>query len=362
MRPPDRRTVFVGTGSHIPTRRVPNETFLDLQFYLDYGKPCDLADTPKIIDKFRDITAISERRWVDDGVVTSDIATDAAAKALAGSGIDPETLDYVIVAHNFGDVRSDNRRTDLVPSLAARVKQRLAIANPACVAYDLPFGCPGWLQAVIHADYFLRSGDADRALVVGAETLSRVSDPHDRDSMIYADGAGAAVLEARVAPEPIGILAHATRSDTIEHARLLWMGTSYAPDFGDERLFLKMHGRKLYEYALATVPGVVKESLDRAGLPLGAVSKVLLHQANDKMDDAILKRLFRLCGVSEIPEGILPMTISWLGNSSVATIPTLLDLITRGRLEGHALRSGDVVIMASVGAGMNVNSVVYRCP
>jgi 3-oxoacyl-[acyl-carrier-protein] synthase-3 len=362
MRPPDRRTVFIGTGSHIPARRVPNETFLDLQFYFDYGKPCDLADNPKIIDKFREITAISERRWVDDGVVTSDIATDAAAKALAASGIDPETLDYVIVAHNFGDVRSDNRRTDLVPSLAARVKQRLAIANPACVAYDLPFGCPGWLQAVIHADYFLSSGDADRALVVGAETLSRVSDPHDRDSMIYADGAGAAVLEARVSPEPVGILAHATRSDTLEHARLLWMGTSYAPEFDDERLFLKMHGRRLYEYALNTVPGVVKASLDRAGLPLGAVRKVLLHQANDKMDDAILKRLFRLCGVAEIPDGILPMTISWLGNSSVATVPTLLDLITRGQLEGHVLQAGDAVIMASVGAGMNINSVVYRCP
>jgi len=365
MRPmtrPDRRSVFIGTGSHIPARRVPNEDFLGFQFYVDYGSPCDIADTPKIIDKFREITAISERRWVDDGVVTSDIATDAAAKAIAASGIDPETLDYVIVAHNFGDVRSDNRRTDLVPSLAARVKQALAIANPACVAYDLPFGCPGWLQAVIQADYYLRSGDASRALVVGAETLSRVSDPHDRDSMIYADGAGAAVLEARAVDAPVGILAHATRSDTIDHARLLWMGTSYDPGFGDDRLFLKMHGRKLYEYALATVPGVVKESLDRAGLGLGDVRKVLLHQANDKMDDAILKRLFRLCGVSEIPDGILPMTISWLGNSSVATVPTLLDLIWREQLEGHRLSAGDVVILASVGAGMNINSVVYRCP
>jgi 3-oxoacyl-[acyl-carrier-protein] synthase-3 len=123
-----------------------------------------------------------------------------------------------------------------------------------------------------------------------------------------------------------------------------------------------MHGRKLYEYALATVPGVVKESLDRAGLGLGDVRKVLLHQANDKMDDAILKRLFRLYGEPEIPAGILPMTISWLGNSSVATVPTLLDLIWREQLEGHRLSAGDVVVLASVGAGMNINSVVYRCP
>ena len=105
--------------------------------------------------------------------------------------VDPETLDYVIVAHNFGDVQADRLRLDFCPTLAARIKERLRIKNPSCVAYDLPFGCPGWLQAVIQADYFLRSSDAARALIVGAETLSRVSDPHDRDSMIYADGAGA---------------------------------------------------------------------------------------------------------------------------------------------------------------------------
>ena len=92
--------------------------------------------------------------------MTSDIAALAARDALDAAGLDPEALDYVIVAHNFGDVAADNRRSDLVPSLAARVKALLGIQNPAAVAYDLPFGCPGWLQGVIQADYFLRSGDA----------------------------------------------------------------------------------------------------------------------------------------------------------------------------------------------------------
>jgi 3-oxoacyl-[acyl-carrier-protein] synthase-3 len=246
--------------------------------------------------------------------------------------------------------------------LAARIKETLGIQNPSCVAYDLPFGCPGWLQAVIQADYFLRSGDATRALIVGAETLSRVSDPHDRDSMIYADGAGAAVLEATEAEEPVGILSHATRSDTIEHARLLWMGPSYDPEHPDDRLFLKMYGRRLYEYALQTVPGVVRESLNRAGLTLTDVVKVLLHQANAKMDHAILKRLFRLYEVEEIPSRIMPMTISWLGNSSVATLPTLFDLMRRDALDGQGFCSGDIVVFASVGAGMNINSLVYRYP
>jgi len=358
-----RCTVITGTGSSIPERRVPNQDFLATDFYLDYGQPCDRAENPKIVEKFHQITEISERRWVDEGVVASDIALAAAVRAVESADIDPETLDYIVVAHNFGDVRADSLRTDLVPSLAARVKQGLAIANPFCIAYDLPFGCPGWVQALIQADYFLRSGDAHRALIVGADTLSRVSDPHDRDSMIYSDGAGAAVLEARPVNRPVGVLAHAARSDTLEHARLLWMGPSYAAGAdGGGRLYLKMYGRKLYEYALNTVPGVVKESLDRAGLQLGDVAKVLLHQANAKMDEAILKRLLRLYGISEAPEGIMPMTISWLGNSSVATVPTLLDLICRRKLDGHIIESGDVVVLASVGAGMNVNSVVYRWP
>jgi 3-oxoacyl-[acyl-carrier-protein] synthase III len=355
-------SVIVGTGSYCPTRRVLNQDFLEHRLFGDYGKPLDPADNPKIISKFEEVTGIAERRYVSDDLVASDIATEAAENALAGSGIDRETLDYLIVAHNFGDVRSGNPRSDFVPTLAARVKRRLGIANPLCIAYDLPFGCPGWLQAVIQADYFLRSGDAKRALVIGTETLSRVSDPHDRDSLIYSDGAGAAVLEARPSPERVGILAHAARSDAIDHERLMWMGKSYDPEFPDDRLFLKMHGRQLYEYALTTLPGVVRQSLDKAGLTLCDVKKVLIHQANAKMDEAILKRLFKLYGVEAIPEGLMPMTIARLGNNSVATLPTLLDMITRGKMPDQRLGSGDLVVFASIGAGMNINSVVYLCP
>lgn len=355
-----RRSVIIGTGSDLPPRRVPNESFLESRFFADYGAPIDPAENSTVVAKFREITEITERRWAADDQVASDLGLEAARRALEAAAIDPESLGAIVFAHNFGDVRADNRRCDFCPSLAARVKQRLGIANPECVAWDLPFGCPGWLQGVIQVDAFMRAGDLSRALVVGAETLSRISDPHDRDSMIYADGAGAAVLEAREAADRVGVLAHAVRSDTVDHARLLWMGESYEPGRDDGTLYLKMHGRKLYNYALSTVPGVVKQSLDRAGLGLGDVAKVFLHQANAKMDDAILSRLFKLYGVEEIPPGIMPMTISWLGNSSVATVPTLLDLVVRGELEGQRLAPGDLIILASVGAGMNINSVVYR--
>ena len=355
-----RRTVIAGTGSFIPRRRVSNDEFLDNRFFIDYDQPIDRADNRKTVERFEEITEIAERRYADDDQVASDLGTLASEKAIQSAGIDPESLDYIIFAHNFGDVLAANRRCDFCPSLAARVKQHLGIANPECIAYDLPFGCPGWVQGVIQADYFLRSGDASRALVIGGETLSRISDPHDRDSMIYSDGAGATVLEARETDNEIGVLAHAARSDTVDHARLLWMGESYDRSNADETLYLKMYGRKLYNYALSNVPGLVKKSLDRAGLGLKDVKKVFLHQANAKMDDAILKRLFKLYEVGEIPEGIMPMSISWLGNSSVATVPTLVDMVARGELNGQRVDPGDAVVMASVGAGMNINSVVYR--
>ena len=355
------RTTIVGTGSYIPEQVVPNSAFLDHEFYDANGKRIDRA-THEIIDKFQAITGINARQYVNDDQCASDIAHLAAVDALSSSGCDPESLDYIIVAHNFGDVAVDNRRSDMVPTLAARVKQRLEIRNPSTIAYDLPFGCAGWLQAVIQADYYIKSGDAKRALVIGAETLSRVSDPHDRDSMIYADGAGACLLEGVATTDPVGILAHCVRSDTLEAAQLLRLGPSYNPAFNGTDLFLKMDGHKLYEYALRFVPQVVKECIVKAGLDLSDVSKILIHQANAKMDEAILERIYRLFGTDPAPEMVMPMTISWLGNSSVATIPTLLDLLMKEKLEHQRLKSGQRIVLAAVGAGMSINTVAYALP
>lgn len=355
------RTVITATGSYLPTRTVRNADFGKSEFFDAAGRRYERS-TPEIIDKFEQITGIGERRYVTDDLVTSDIAYLAAADALESAGVDAESLDHVVVAHNFGDVRADNRRSDLVPSLAARVKQRLGIKTPRAICYDLPFGCPGWLQGVIQVDSFIASGAVKKALVIGAEVLSRVCDPHDRDSMIYADGAGAVVLEAVPDDRPVGVLSCEVRSDTLEHAQLLSMGRSCNPDYPDESLFLRMNGHKLYEYALRTVPQVIRDALDKAGVVLDDVRKMFLHQANEKMDDAIVRRLCKLCGLPMVDEGIVPMTISWLGNSSVATLPTLLDLILKRRLPGHAVDSGDLVVFASVGAGMNANAMVYRMP
>jgi 3-oxoacyl-[acyl-carrier-protein] synthase-3 len=353
------RSVITATGSHIPTVRVPNEHFLGHDFRGSDQKTIEKSNAD-ILKQFEAITTIRERRYVPDDLDTSDIAFDAAQKALQSSNIDPEQLDGIIVAHNFGDVRPGSQRLDLVPSLAARVKAKLEIKNPFCPAWDLIFGCPGWLQGVIVADQMIRAGDAKRVMVIGADTLSRISDPHDRDSLIYADGAGAVIVEGRDTND--GVLSRVSRSDTLEHSGMLFMGASYNPEAFLEALFLKMEGRKLYKYALNHVAGAVKEALDRAGVHLRDVKKVLIHQANGKMDEAILDAVFDLYDAGKPPHDIMPMTISWLGNSSVATVPTMLDLILRGELEGHAINAGDVIVFASVGAGMHINAVVYRWP
>lgn len=351
-------SVITGTGKYIPERRIANEDFLTHEFYEKDRLKIDKTNQ-EIIDKFLEITTIAERRYVSDDLTTSDIAYFAAIDAIKTANIDKEELDHIIVAHNFGDIKKNNRQLDIVPTLAARVKHKLKIKNPNCIAYDLPFGCPGWLQAVIQADYYIKSGDNKKVLVIGADVLSRISDPHDRDGMIYADGAGAVILEAKKSDTPIGILAHKTRSDTLIYSKMLFMGKSYNDDDNGD-FFLKMNGRRLYQYALETVPAVIKESLEKCNILPNEINKILIHQANGKMDDAILKRFFKLYDLDDIPKDIMPMTISWLGNSSVASVPTLLDLILKDELKPHKINKGDTLVFASVGAGMNINAMVYK--
>lgn len=315
---------------------------------------------PVVLQQFEALTGIQQRRYAQPQQLASELGYLPAQEALTSGAIDAETLDYLIVAHNFGDVALGSNRVDQVPCLAARIKARLAIKNPHCVAYDLAFGCPGWLEALIQANCYIRSGDAKRCLIIGTETLSRVVDPHDRDSLLFSDGSGALVLQA--APEGAGgVLAHHTQTHAHEYASLFWLGASYGPEqAGSGDRYMKMNGRKLYEFALRSVPVVIKTVLDKAGLELSAVKKVLLHQANQKMNVAMAERLFQLYGYARPSPDVMPMTIAWLGNSSVATLPTLLDLLRKSQLGPHRLDEGDTVVLASVGAGMNINAVVYQ--
>jgi 3-oxoacyl-[acyl-carrier-protein] synthase-3 len=354
---------ITGTGSYIPETIVKNQDFESNEFLNSDGSSFK-HENPVIIQKFKAITGIGERRYVADNLKTSDIAFLAAEKAITNAGIDKEDLDYIILAHNFGDVTHGQSQGDTLPSLATRVKHQLGIKNPKCVAYDLIFGCPGWIEGVIQANAFIKSGIAKKCLVIGAETLSRIVDPYDRDSMIYSDGAGATIIEAK--NDSGQILSHASATYANDEAYFLHFGKSFKNSTEttstcnqEDRKYIKMYGRKIYEFAVTNVPQAMSDCLKDSGVAISEVKKIFIHQANEKMDEAIVKRFYASYDMA-MPQGIMPMNIGKLGNSSVATVPTLLDMVRNGKLENQSIKEGDVVIFASVGAGMNINAIVYK--
>lgn len=353
-----RRTRITGTGSYVPSHVLSNEDFHQNVFYTSDSVVIDRP--PEIISrKFQEITGIRQRRWADDDMETSDLAYLAASEAIKDSRIDQESIDQIICAHNFGDIQHGTIQSDAVPSLASRVKHKLGIKDPNCVAYDILFGCPGWVQGVIQADAFFKAGMANSAVVIGAETLSRVIDPHDRDSMLFSDGAGATVLQYESKGDS-GILSTASASFTGDEVDYLYMEKSYKPNADPHVKYMKMKGRKVYEFALRHVPTAMKLCLDRAEVHISDIKKIFIHQANEKLDEAVVQRLYKLYGIREVPEDIMPMSVHEWGNSSVATVPTLYDVVRKGQKSGHSISDGDLVLFASVGAGMNVNAICYR--
>jgi 3-oxoacyl-[acyl-carrier-protein] synthase-3 len=347
---------ITGIGSYIPEKKVSNSDFGNHVFLNEDGSPFGYANDV-VIKKFRSITGIDSRRYAEDHLNSSDLAFAASKKAIENANIDPETIDYIIFAHNFGDVKLGTTQSDMLPSLATRVKNKLQIKNPKCVAFDLLFGCPGWIEGVLQTNALIKSGMAQRCLVIGSETLSRVVDDHDRDSMIYSDGAGAAIIEA--SDDDAGLLAYESGTYALDEANYLYFGKSYNTDLEEDTRYIKMHGRKIYEFALTTVPAAMKSCLDKSGIEIDDVKKILIHQANEKMDEAIINRFYKLFD-RPVPQDIMPMSISELGNSSVATVPTLFDLLIHGKIKNQSIQKGDVLLFASVGAGMNVNAFVYR--
>lgn len=352
------KSKIIGVGNYIPSETITN-LFFDKHIFLNEQGENLKEDNSVITSKLKKITGIEERRYASNDQVTSDLGFIAAKNAIENSKIDPETLDYIIFAHNFGDIKSGTIQSDAVPSLASRVKHLLQIKNNFCVGYDLLFGCPGWIEGVIQANAFIKSGIAKRCLVIGAETLSRVTDPHDRDSMIYADGAGAVILEANEDDDDSGIKSHVSASHTYKEKDFLNFGKSYNNDNCPDTRYIKMDGRKIYEFALVNVPEAMKKCFDQSGYSIDQLDKIIIHQANEKMDEAIVNRFYQLYDTPP-PADIMPMVISKLGNSSVATIPSLLTMILNNELPSHSIKKNNIVLFASVGAGMNINAFVYK--
>lgn len=356
----NKNIVITGTGSYIPPVVVTNQDFAKNKFY-DTGGVQFETSHEEIAQKFQAITGIEERRYAADDCLASDMGFEAAQLAIEDAGVDKEEIDQIIVANNFGDVTKGTIQTDIVPSLASRIKHRLEIKNPYCVAYDVIFGCPGWVQGIIQAESYIKSGLAKKCLVIGTETLSRMLDMHDRDSMIYADGAGACIIEGVEEECERGVLSSSMASYAADEAYLLYLGKSNIEEADPKIRYIKMYGHKIYEFALNHVPDAMKLCMDRAKIDIHDIKKVFIHQANEKLDFEVVKRLFRKYKVRDVPEEIMPMSIHKLGNSSVATVPTLFDLVRKKKIDGHEINDGDYILLASVGAGMNINCVAYKC-
>lgn len=351
------QTAITGTGSVIPELLVPNSDFESNEFYDRSGARIERSGN-EIVAKLEAICGIRERRYIPFEQDSVDLMTEASRLAVEDAGLSPNDLSGIIVAHNAGNMIPDTGAFHTVPNMAAVLKHELGSTNHDCFAYDVLFGCPGWLQAIIQAHQAIRNGDAEHVLITGLEVASRLLDPHDPDSMILADGCGACVVSP--ATGDAGIISYATYSHAVDDNRIIYLGPSLKPDV-DGSCYFHMNGRAVYKYATEWVPKVMKNALDKAGTGVSDVDIFLLHQANAKMLEAIACNLAQLCQVHpETFKGKIPSTIEFLGNTSVATIPTMLDLIRKKKLEGFEIRAGDLAVMASVGAGMHCNAIVYR--
>ncbi len=353
------KTKIIGTGTVLPEMVVKNSYFLQREFYDSTGLKNE-KPMQDVVDKLQAITGIVERRYVPFDQDSVPFMAETALKTIADARLEVNDIDGIIVAHNAGNMIVDQKAWHPVPNMAALLKNRINSTNHECFAYDILFGCPGWVQGIIQAHQTIAMGNASKVLVVGVEVASRLVDPHDLDSMIFADGCGACIITESTDIESAGFISSATFSHANDDISSIYLGNSNLKDLPGA-CYLHMNGKEVYKYATTWLPQVIKKALDKANMDVDDVDMFLFHQANGKMLAAIANNLAGLYGKSNASfEGKIPIIIQFTGNTSVATIPTMLDLILKGQLEGYNIKKGDKIVFASVGAGMHCNAVVYQ--
>lgn len=320
------RSVIRGVGAHLPRRVVTND---------ELAKIVDTTD-----EWIRERTGIRQRHIADDHEHTSDLGTAAAKKALVRAGIDPVDIDLVICATATPD------RT--FPATAVRIQQQLGITHGA--AFDVQAVCSGFVYALTVADNFLKAGQFKRALVIGAETFSRILDWQDRTTcVLFGDGAGAVVLEAQPqhgTRDDKGILATRIRSDgRFEDLLYVDGGPGSTKTVGH----LRMNGREVFRHAVQKISGVIEETLLMTGYAADEIDLFVPHQANQRILDGIAKKL-------GVDPGKIVMTLDKHGNTSAASIPLALN----EAFEQHKVKEGSLVLMEAMGGGFTWGAVLAR--
>ena len=315
------RSVVSGTGSALPRRMVTNE---------------ELAATVDTSDEWIvERTGIRARYIASDGETTGTLATEAARRALEAAGVEAAEIDLIVLATATPD--------QTFPSTATKVQAALGIAD--CIAFDVHAVCTGFLYALSVADSMLRSGNARRALVIGAETFSRILDWEDRGTcVLFGDGAGALVLTAEETDG--GILATKLHADG-RHNDLLFVdgGPSTTGTVGK----LRMKGREVFRHAVVNLAAVMNEVLADAGLSAEAVDWVVPHQANARILDATAKKL-------GLPAEKIVVTVDRHANTSAASVPLAFDTAIRdGRI-----KRGDLVVLEAMGGGFTWGAAALR--
>jgi 3-oxoacyl-[acyl-carrier-protein] synthase III len=315
------RSVIAGTGSSLPARRVDNE---------ELAQQVDTSDQ-WIVER----TGIRSRYIASDGETTASLATNAARAALADAGVDASEIDLIVLATATPD--------QTFPSSATRVQAALGIND--CVAFDVHAVCTGFLYAVSVADAMLRAGSGRTALVIGAETFSRILDWEDRTTcVLFGDGAGALVLKAEEGDR--GILATKLHADG-RHNDLLFVdgGPSTTGTVGK----LRMKGREVFRHAVVNLADVLNEVLTATDLKPEDVDWVVPHQANARILDATAKKL-------GLPNEKVVVTVDRHANTSAASVPLALDTAVKdGRI-----KRGDIVVLEAMGGGFTWGAAVLR--
>ena len=320
------RSVIRGVGAYLPKRVLTN------------AELSEMVDTSD--DWIRERTGIRSRHIAAEGELTSDLGIAAAKQALVRANIDPVEIDLVICATATPD------RT--FPSTATRIQAALGISKGA--AFDVQAVCSGFVYAMSTADAFLKTGQFKRALVIGAETFSRILDWSDRTTcVLFGDGAGAVVLEAQPQHgnrDDRGILATRIRSDG-RFEELLYVDGG--PGSTRTTGHLRMNGREVFRHAVQKISGVIEETLVMTGYAADEIDLFVPHQANARILDGIAKKL----GVA--PEKIV-VTLGQHGNTSAASIPLALNQA----YEQHKLKEGSLVLMEAMGGGFTWGAVLAR--
>lgn len=320
------RSVIRGVGAHLPKRVVTNE---------DLAKKIDTSDA-----WIQERSGIKQRYIADDSELTSDLGAAAAKQALVRAGLDPIDVDLVICATATPD------RT--FPATAVRIQSMLGVTKGA--AFDVQAVCSGFVYALTVADSLLKTGQFKRALVIGAETFSRILDWEDRSTcVLFGDGAGAIVLEAQLQKgtrEDRGILSTRIRSDG-RFEDLLYVDGG--PGSTQTTGRLRMNGREVFRHAVQKISGVIEETLVENGLAADEIDLFIPHQANKRILDGIAKKL-------NVSADKIVMTLDKHGNTSAASIPLALN----HAFEEHRVKEGSLILMEAMGGGFTWGAALAR--